>query len=51
MTGNSTNAENTQTVDTMDRKDRLEFFTEVVTTVVLGVLALGSAIHLLIERL
>ena len=51
MTGKSTNAENTQTMDTMNKKDKLEFFAEVVTTVVLGVLALGSAIHLLIERL
>ena len=51
MTGNSTNTENTQTMDTMNRKDRLEFLAEVFTTVVLGVLALGSAVNLLIERL
>ena len=51
MTGNSTNTEKTQTMDNMNRKDKLEFWVEVFTTVVLGLLALGSSVHFLIERL
>ena len=38
-------------MDNMNRKDKLEFFIDVFTTVVLGILALGSAVHLLLERL